>query len=86
MDDWFCLCLCSHAGLWRSATEKSGCAVSVKFVNTVDGAAMKELKGTNCYCINYVEKWEDGQQHFEEIEIVCQKLENGAVAYDNPWK
>ena len=60
--------------------------VSVKFVNTVDGAAMKELKGTNCYCINYVEKWEDGQQHFEEIEIVCQKLENGSVAFDNPWK
>ena len=28
MDDWFCLCLCSHAGLWRSATEKSGCALS----------------------------------------------------------
>ena len=26
---------------------------AVKFVNTVDGAAMKELKGTNCYCINY---------------------------------
>ena len=59
---------------------------SVKFVNTVDGAAMKEIKGTNCYCINYVEKWEDGQQHYEEIEIVCQKLENGAVAFDNPWK
>ena len=59
---------------------------SVKFVNTVDGAAMKELKGTNCYCINYVEKWEDGQQHFEEIEIVCQKLENGPVSYENPWK
>ena len=53
--------------------------VSVKFVNTVDGAAMKELKGTNCYCIHYVEKWEDGQQHYEEIEIVCQKLENGPV-------
>ena len=52
---------------------------SVKF-------AMKELKGTNCYCINYVEKWEDGEQHYEEIEIVCQKLENGPVSYDNPWK
>ena len=60
--------------------------VSVKFVNTVDGAAMKEIKGTNCYCIDYIEKWEDGQQHYEQIEIVCQKLENGAVAYDNPWK
>ena len=59
---------------------------SVKFVNTVDGASMKELKGTNTYCINYVEKWEDGQQHYEEIEIVCQKLENGPVGYDNPWK
>ena len=33
-----------------------------------------------------IEKWEDGQQHYEQIEIVCQKLENGAVAYDNPWK
>ena len=43
--------------------------VSVKFVNTVDGAAMKELKGTNCYCIDYIEKWEDGQQHYEQIEI-----------------
>ena len=60
--------------------------VSVKFVNTVDGAAMKEIKGTNCYCIDYIEKWEDGQQHYEQIEIVCQKLENGSVAYDNPWK
>ena len=59
---------------------------SVKFVNTVDGAAMKEIKGTNCYCVNYVEKWEDGQQHYEEMEIVCQKLENGAVSFDNPWK
>ena len=59
---------------------------SVKFVNTVDGAAMKEIKGTSCYCVNYVEKWEDGQQHYEEIEIVCQKLENGPVAFDNPWK
>ena len=29
---------------------------SIKFLNTVDGAAMKELKGTNCYCVNYVER------------------------------
>ena len=60
--------------------------VKVQFYNTVDGSTMKELKGTNCYCIDYVEKWEDGQDHYEQIEIVCQKLENGAVAYDNPWK
>ena len=60
--------------------------VKVQFYNTVDGSTMKELKGTSCYCIDYVEKWEDGQDHYEQIEIVCQKLENGAVAYDNPWK
>ena len=47
---------------------------------------MKELKGTGCYCINYKEKWEDGEEHFEEMEIVCQKLENGPVAFENPWK
>ena len=45
--------------------------VSVKFVNTVDGAAMKEIKGTNCYCINYVEKWEDGRSCFRQsLEII----------------
>ena len=60
--------------------------VKVQFFNTVDGSTMKELKGTSCYCIDYVEKWEDGQDHYEQIEIVCQKLENGAVGYDNPWK
>ena len=56
------------------------------FYNTVDGNTMKQLKGTGCYCIHYKEMWEDGQEHFEEMEIVCQKLENGAVAYENPWK
>ena len=56
------------------------------FYNTVDGSTMKELKGTGCYCINYKESWEDGQEHFEEMEIVCQKLENGPVAFENPWK
>ena len=59
---------------------------TVTFQNTVDGSTMKELKGTGCYCVNYKENWEDGQEHYEEIEIVCQKLENGPVAFSNPWK
>ena len=29
------LCLCSHAGLWRSATEKSGCAYLDKAIEAV---------------------------------------------------
>ena len=58
---------------------------SVKFVNTVNGAAMKELKGTNCYCINYVEKWEDKLGHFEEIEITCKAIEFGNVKFENDW-
>jgi len=60
--------------------------MSIVFQNTVDGSTMKEIKGTGCYCIHYVEKWEDGQPHYEEVEIVCQKLENGSVAFENPWK
>lgn len=59
---------------------------TITFQNTVDGSTMKELKGTACYCVKYKEDWEDGQEHFEEIEVVCQKLENGPVAFDNPWK
>ena len=59
---------------------------TVTYYNTVDGSTMKELKGTACYCVNYKEKWEDGEEHFEEIEVVCQKLENGPVGFENPWK
>lgn len=59
---------------------------TVTYFNTVDGSTMKELKGTGCYCINYKEKWEDKEEHYEEIEVVCQKLENGPVSFDNPWK
>ena len=60
--------------------------MKVSFISTVDGAAMKALEGTGCYCIHYIEKWEDGQPHYEEIEVVCQTLKNGPVEYNNPWK
>ena len=60
--------------------------MKITFYNTVDGSTMKELEGQGCYCVNYVEKWEDGQEHYEEIEIVCQVLKNGPVQFENPWK
>lgn len=57
----------------------------VEFTNTLDGSTQKKLKGTGCYCVHYTENWTDGQMHFEEIEITCQKLENGGVSYNNKW-
>ena len=54
--------------------------------NTKDGSAMKTIKGTGCYCIHFKEYWADGEEHFEEVTISCQKLENGPVGYENPWK
>ena len=60
--------------------------VKVTFSNTIDGTTMKEIEGKGCYCIHYVEKWEDGEQHFEEMQIVCQELKNGPVSFENPWK
>lgn len=60
--------------------------MKITFFNTIDGSTMKELEGTGCYCVHYVEKWEDGQEHYEELQIVCQELKNGPVAFQNPWK
>ena len=60
--------------------------MKITFYNTVDGSTMKELEGKGCYCVNYTEVWEDGQEHYEEIEIVCQVLKNGPVQFENPWK
>jgi hypothetical protein len=60
--------------------------LTVTFFNTVDGSTMKELQGKGCYCVHYKEKWEDGEEHFEELEIVCQELHNGPVGFVNAWK
>ena len=35
--------------------------VKVAFSNTIDGSTMKELNGVGCYCVHYIEKWEDNQ-------------------------
>lgn len=60
--------------------------VSITFNNTIDGKVMKTLHGTGCYCIHYKEKWEDGKEHYEEVEIVCQMIDNGGVKFENLWK
>lgn len=60
--------------------------IKVVFFNTIDGSTMKEIEGTNCYCVHYIEKWEEGHGHYEELEIVCQELKNGPVDFQNPWK
>lgn len=60
--------------------------MKITFSNTIDGSTMKELQGKGCYCVHYVEKWEEGEDHFEELVVVCQELSNGPVTFANPWK
>ena len=60
--------------------------MEIEFQNTIDGKTMKKLEGKGCYCVKYQEQWEDGEEHFEEMEIVCQELKNGPVEFQNPWK
>lgn len=60
--------------------------IVVRFYNSIDGSLMKELQGKNCYCVHFVEKWEEGVGHYEEIQISCQNLVNGPVSYVNPWR
>ena len=57
----------------------------VTFMETKTGKVMKTIKFTNGYCINFDEKWEDKMGHFEEIVITCQKIEFGAVVFENDW-
>ena len=60
--------------------------MEIEFQNTVDGKTMKKIEGTGCYCVDYTETWEDGKEHYEEMEVVCQTLKNGPVSFENPWK
>ena len=54
-------------------------------LETKTGKAMKSIKFTNGYCVDFDEKWEDKQGHFEEIEITCKAIEVGSVKYENDW-
>ncbi len=58
---------------------------SIEFLETKTGKAMKSIKFTNGYCVNFDEKWEDKQGHFEEIVISCKAIEVGSVKYENDW-
>ena len=59
--------------------------LTVEFENTKDGSAMKTLKGTACYCTHYKEYWADGDEHYEEISLSCEKLENGSTRDETHW-
>ena len=58
---------------------------TITFCETKTGKEMKTIKFTNGYCVNFDEKWEDKQGHFEEIVITCKKIEFGNVIYENDW-
>ena len=73
---------------------------SIEFLETKTGKAMKTIKFTNGYCVDFEEKWEDKAGHFEEIveekwedkaghfeEIVitCKQIEVGSIKFENEW-
>ena len=57
----------------------------IDFLETKTGKAMKTIKFTNGYCVDFDEKWEDKMGHFEEITISCKAIEVGSVKYENDW-
>ena len=57
----------------------------IDFLETKPGKAMKSIKFTNGYCVDFDEKWEDKQGHYEEIVISCKAIEVGSVKYENDW-
>ena len=60
--------------------------MTIIFNNTTNGQQMKQIEGVDCYCVRYIERWEDQQMHYEDIEVVCRELKNGSVNFENPWR
>ena len=78
MDDWFCLCLCSHAGLWRSATEKSRCAQIADDVNGISWFFNKHPLKVRCLSVgSYEEAQADPDRHIpDDWHISVKTLED----------
>ncbi len=58
---------------------------SIEFLETKTGKAMKSIKFTNGYCVDFNENWTDKQGHYEEIVITCKAIEVGSVKFENEW-
>ena len=58
---------------------------TITFNETKTGKVMKTIKFTNGYCVNFEEKWEDKQGHYEEIVITCKDIEFGSLKFENEW-
>ena len=58
---------------------------SIEFLETKTGKAMKTIKFTNGYCVDFQERWEDKVGHYEEIVITCKNIEVGSVKFENEW-
>ena len=58
---------------------------SIEFLETKSGKAMKSIKFTTGYCVEFDEKWEDKQGHFDESVITCKDIEVGSVKFENEW-
>lgn len=55
------------------------------FKEMKSGKEMKTIEFTRGYCIDFEEKWEDKQMHFELITFTCQKIQLGSAIYENDW-
>ena len=58
---------------------------AISFLETKTGKARKTIKLTHGYPVDFDEKWEDKQGHFEEIVITCKSIEVGSVKFENEW-
>lgn len=58
---------------------------TIEFYETRTGGLMKKIEFTDGYCINFIECWEDREEHYEEIVLSCREIKNGLVTYTNDW-
>ena len=70
------------SGMTERNLPKNG---SIEFLETKTGKAMKTIKFTNGYCVDFEEKWEDKAGHYEEIVITCKQIEVGSIKFENEW-
>ena len=59
--------------------------VTFTFMETKTNKQMKTIEATGADCVDFHERWEDKEQHFEEIVMSCQNIKFGAVEYQNQW-
>ena len=57
----------------------------IEINDNLENKLIKTIQFEGAYCVNFDEKWVEGEGHTEVVTLSCQKLDINGAKYENDW-